>query len=105
MHFKMANHVHMSCIRPLFVDVVFFIPGWNAGGQVITITHYTYYSTAQSFKIQPNKGKSINNGKMWVAKLDVGVMKILNIKFQFNQIIAIITIMRIMWVEKLNVGG
>ena len=76
MYFKMANHVHMSYIRPLFVEFMFFIignfqDGMQAGGSLpLPIIHILAQLKAFKIKVQPKyiRAKSINIVKMWLEK-------------------------------------
>ena len=61
-------------IRPLFVEFMLFIrkfPGWTVGGWVITIMHYTHFSTGEKLKSKFSQGtaKFINNGENVGSKI------------------------------------
>ena len=75
---QLANFYSGFAIRPLFVGFMFFIrklPGWYAGGRVITITHYTH------FKFLLSKFSQI---MAKIIIMNVGIDKTF-LKFKFSQ--------------------
>ena len=59
----------------------------------LPIIHILTQLKVCKIKFWANKAEVSIMVKMWVAKLNVGVMKVLNFKIQFSQITAKITIM------------